>query len=81
MDPKMIFAAIDERKDELFDLLCRLVRINSENFGYKGNEKEIRENDPLTLSLSLTKDDFTFAVTSSDGAKRFVAGGSLREEV
>lgn len=45
-----------------------------------GYEKEIRENDPLTLSLSQTGDDFTFAVISQDGAKRFIAGGSLRKE-
>lgn len=34
---------IEERKDELFDLLCKLIRINSENFGDYGNEKECAE--------------------------------------
>jgi len=60
MDPKMIFAAIDERKDELFDLLCRLVRINSENFGYKGNEEEIaRYVNGLCRELGLESDLYT----------------------
>lgn len=45
-----------------------------------GYEKEIRENDPLTLSLFHVGDSFTFVVASDDGAKRFVAGGTLRKE-
>lgn len=40
MDIKSICNLIDERKDELFDLLCRLIRINSESFGDYGNEEE-----------------------------------------
>ena len=31
---------IDQRQNELYDLLCRLIRINSENFGSHGNEEE-----------------------------------------
>lgn len=34
---------IEERKEELFSLLCRLIRINSENFATHGNEKECAE--------------------------------------
>ena len=30
---------IDARKEELFDLLCRLIRINSESFAVSGNEE------------------------------------------
>ncbi len=40
MNIKMLNALIDERKDELFKILCDLVKINSENFGDHGNEEE-----------------------------------------
>ncbi len=40
MNIDQLNALIDERKDELFDMLCNLVKINSENFGEFGNEKE-----------------------------------------
>jgi len=45
-----------------------------------GYEKEIRENEPMMLKLSLIGDDFSFIVASQDGAKRFAAGGMLRKE-
>ena len=45
-----------------------------------GYEKEIREEAPLTLALSLKDDAFTFCVSSAEGAKHFVAGGTLRKE-
>ena len=41
MDIHKIFSLIDEKKEELFGLLSRLVQINSENFSAYGNEKEI----------------------------------------
>lgn len=41
MDIQSVFSRIDQRKEELFDLLSRLVQINSENFSSHGNEKEI----------------------------------------
>jgi len=34
---------IEARQDELFELLCSLIKINSENFGTHGNEKECAE--------------------------------------
>lgn len=45
-----------------------------------GYEKEIREEAPLALSLSLDGDRFSFLVASQGGDKHFVAGGTLREE-
>lgn len=45
-----------------------------------GFEKEIRENEPMTLTLSHIGDDFSFIISSQDGAKRFAAGGALRKE-
>ena len=45
-----------------------------------GYEKEIRENEPMTLRLSRCGEGFSFVVSSQDGAKRFIAGGSLRTE-
>ena len=41
MDIQYIFRRIEERKEELFDLLSRLVKIDSQNFSSHGNEKEI----------------------------------------
>ena len=40
MEVQTLCDLIDERKEELFDLLGRLIRINSENFGSHGNESE-----------------------------------------
>ena len=31
---------IDQRQEELYELLCSLIRINSENFGSHGNETD-----------------------------------------
>ncbi|MBE6931650.1 MAG: M20 family metallopeptidase [Ruminococcaceae bacterium] len=42
-DIKTLCARIDERKEELYALLCDLIHINSENFGSHGNEKECSE--------------------------------------
>lgn len=43
MDVKTLCDLIDNRKEELFQLLSRLVRINSESFGTHGNEKACAE--------------------------------------
>lgn len=43
IDLKSLCTLIDARKDELFELLSSLVRINSENFGPYGNEIECAE--------------------------------------
>ena len=40
MDIKTLNSLIEERKDELFKILCDLIKINSENFGEHGNEEE-----------------------------------------
>lgn len=40
MDRQTLMDLIDQRQEELFDLLGRLIRINSENFGSHGNEVE-----------------------------------------
>lgn len=40
MDRQKLMELIDQRQDELYDLLCQLIRINSENFGSHGNETE-----------------------------------------
>ncbi len=40
MDIKSLCELIEERKDELFELLSSLIKINSENFGIDGNEEE-----------------------------------------
>ncbi|MBR3796973.1 MAG: hypothetical protein IKK34_13240 [Clostridia bacterium] len=45
-----------------------------------GYEKEIREERPLSLSLALDENRFSFLVSSEAGDKHFVAGGTLKEE-
>ncbi|MBQ9858117.1 MAG: M20 family metallopeptidase [Oscillospiraceae bacterium] len=40
MDIKTLSSLIDNHQDELYALLCNLIRINSENFGSHGNEKD-----------------------------------------
>ena len=40
MDRQKLLEQIDLRQEELYDLLCQLIRINSENFGSHGNERE-----------------------------------------
>ena len=40
MDRQKLLEQIDLRQEELYDLLCKLIRINSENFGSHGNERE-----------------------------------------
>jgi len=43
MELQTILSLIDERKEELFELLSSLIRINSENAGPWGNEQEAAE--------------------------------------
>lgn len=43
MDAKAINSLIDQKKEELFQLLCDLIKINSENFGSHGNEAPCAE--------------------------------------
>ena len=45
-----------------------------------GYEKEIRCDDPLSMSLSQADDRFTFLVASQSGEKHFAAGGTLTKE-
>ena len=39
MEISQICELIDKRKEELFELLCKLIQINSESFAYRGNEE------------------------------------------
>ena len=43
MNLKELCTLIDHRQAELYELLCDLIRINSENWGTGGNEKECAE--------------------------------------
>lgn len=43
MQLQTLFQMIDDRKEEMFELLSRLVRMESQSFGTHGNEKEIAE--------------------------------------
>ncbi len=43
MQIKVLCDLIEQRKDELFELLSNLIKINSESFGTHGNEKECAE--------------------------------------
>lgn len=39
MTTKQMCELVDNRKNELYDLLCKLVQINSESFANYGNEE------------------------------------------
>lgn len=41
METKRLFALIEEKREELFALLSDFVKINSENFSYRGNEEAL----------------------------------------
>ncbi|MBR5586858.1 MAG: M20 family metallopeptidase [Clostridia bacterium] len=57
MDIKQICSLVDDRKEELFELLSSLVRINSESFGSYGNEEECaRYVDKIYKQLGLESD-------------------------
>ena len=43
MQLETLFQMIEDRKEEMFELLSRLVQIDSQSFGSYGNEKEIAE--------------------------------------
>ena len=54
MDIQEIFLRIEERKQELFELLSSLVKVNSESFGTRGNEKALAEQiHRMCLDLGL----------------------------
>lgn len=54
MDIQRVFAMIDEKKEELFQLLSSLVQIDSQSFSSHGNEKQICEYiNGLCLDMGL----------------------------
>ena len=54
MELQTLYALIDERKEEMFQLLSKLVQIESQSFNTHGNEKEIAEYiHGLCLELGL----------------------------
>ena len=60
MDVKQLCDLIDERKEELFELLCNLIKINSENFLNSGNEEECaRYIHKLCEELGLESDIYS----------------------
>ena len=60
MYKKQIFNLIDERKDELFELLSTLVKFNSENFENFGNEEKIAKHiHKLCQDLGLESDIYS----------------------
>ena len=60
MDCATLVKLIDERKQELFELLSSLVKINSENFGEYGREEEVAKYvHKLAQELGLESDIFS----------------------
>lgn len=57
METEHIFKLIDERKDELFELLSSFVKINTENFWSYGNEEALAVHiHKLCIELGLESD-------------------------
>ena len=60
IDTSKIYNLIDEKKEELFELLCSLIRINSENFWSYGNEENMAKAlKPICDDLGLETDVFS----------------------
>lgn len=60
MNIKYIHSLIEERKNELFNLLISLIKINSENFSSYGNEEEIANYiEKYCLDLGFETDKFS----------------------
>ena len=60
MNAKYILNLVEERKDELFELLSSLVKINSESFKSHGNEENLaRHIDSLCKSLGLESEVYS----------------------
>lgn len=60
MEIEQLCKLIDTRKDELFDLLCKLIQINSESFVTSGNEEACAQYiHELCKKLSLDSDIYS----------------------
>ena len=60
MNTEYICSLIEERKNELFELLSELIRINSESFSSYGNEEEIANYiEKLCNDMGLETDKFS----------------------
>lgn len=60
METEQLCKLIDTRKDELFDLLCKLIQINSESFVTSGNEEACAQYiHELCKKLSLDSDIYS----------------------
>lgn len=60
MNIKDICSKIEEKKNELFELLSDLIKINSENFSSHGNEEEIANYiEKLCVDMGLETDKFS----------------------
>jgi len=69
MDTKKLCKLIEERREELFDMLISLININSENLPDTGNEKECAEYiHNLCLEMGLSSD--IYSPLSLDGFEK-----------
>ena len=60
METKQIFNLIDERKNELFELLSSFVKINTENFWSSGNEENLAKHiHALCQEMGLESDMYS----------------------
>lgn len=60
MNTEYICLLIEERKDELFELLSKLIKINSESFSSYGNEEKIANYiEKLCIDMGLETDRFS----------------------
>ena len=60
MDVKLLCGLIEERKEELFELLSSFIKVNSENYRNSGNEEEMaRLVHKMCLELGLESDIYS----------------------
>ena len=70
---------IDERKEELFELLGSFIKVNSENYGTSGNEEELaRIIHNMCLSLGLESDLYSpLDIEDFENHPDYLPGGHL----
>ena len=79
MDINSIFKLIDDKKQELFELLCSFVRINSENYVSYGNEQAMAEViHKICLDIGLESDMYSpMSIKDFDKHPDYLPGRNL----
>lgn len=83
MQIKELCKLIDERQNELYELLGSLIRINSENFGSSGNERELAEHiDSMCKEIGLESEVYSpLSIEGFEDHPDYLAGRGLENRL